>query len=210
MADAVLYNTLAWAINGSSQYATNVASWINTWFLANDTYMNPNLNYAQVTRGPTSNAGNHTGVLDLKCMVKVANAALVLRAGNAPGWTSAIDSGLVTWTKSYVEWLTTNQLGLAEAAETKCVTLMPSPRLWTRSRMPRIPCAYNLVGGTHSAAITGRTIITSSQLCKSLWMILQARARRFKSTSLPCIRIRSMRPANKYVRRPPMKTTCIS
>ena len=127
MSDAVLYNALAWAINGSSVYASNVASWVNTWFLANDTYMNPNLNYAQVQRGPgpTSSTGTHTGVLDLKCMVKVVNAVLVLRAGGAPQWTSEIDTGLVTWTKSYIGWLTSNSIALGEAAATKCVTLMP-------------------------------------------------------------------------------------
>jgi len=117
MSDAILYNTLAWVISGSSHYPTNVASWVNTWFLANDTYMNPNLNYAQIQRGPgTSNTGTHTGVLDLKCMVKIVNAVLVLRAGNAPGWTSTIDSGLVAWTKLYIGWLTTNSIALAEAA----------------------------------------------------------------------------------------------
>ncbi len=152
-------------VNGSSQYATNVASWINTWFLANDTYMNPNMNYGQMVRGPTSNIGNHTGVLDLKCMVKVVNTVLVLRAGNTP-WTSAIDSGLVTWTKSYIGWLTTNQIALAEAAATKCVTFMPATRLWARSRMRHIACVYNLVGGTLSTVITGRTIRASLRHCK--------------------------------------------
>jgi hypothetical protein len=123
LADAVLYNTLAWVINSSSQYATNVANWINTWFLARDTYMKPNLNYARIVRGPkTSKIGRRTGVLDLRCMVKIVNAVLVLRAGNAPGWTSAIDSGQVAWAKSYIRWLTTGPLALAEAAATKCVT----------------------------------------------------------------------------------------
>jgi hypothetical protein len=130
MANAVLYNSFAWAINGSSQYAANAASFINTWFLANDTYMNPNLNYAQVERGPgpTSNEGTHTGVLDLKCMVKVVNAVLVLRAGNAPQWTSEMDSDLVAWTKTYIGWLTSNNIALEEAAATKYVTHIPSPR----------------------------------------------------------------------------------
>jgi len=127
LADAVFYNALAWAINGSSQYATNVASWINTWFLANDTYMNPNLNYAQMVRGPASRTGTHTGVLDLKCMTKIVSGVLVLRGGNASAWTSKIDSGLVDWTKKYIEWLTTNKIALEEAAATKCVTLMSLP-----------------------------------------------------------------------------------
>ena len=127
MSDAVLYNALAWAINGSSLYAMNVASWIDTWFIANDTYMNPNLNYGQVVRGPGSRAGRSSGVIDLKCMVKIVNAVLVLREGRAPGWTSAIDSGLVNWTKSYIKWLTSSNIALTEAVASKCVTFV-SPR----------------------------------------------------------------------------------
>jgi Alginate lyase len=125
MSDAVLYNALAWAINGSSEYATNVASWINTWFIAEDTYMNPNLNYGQVVRGPgnASYNGRYAGVIDLRCMVKVVNAVLVLRAGQAPGWTGVIDSGLVNWTKSYINWLTSSPIALAAAVARKCVTV---------------------------------------------------------------------------------------
>jgi hypothetical protein len=141
MSDAVLYNALAWAINGSSHYASNVASWINTWFIANDTHMNPNLNYGQVVRGPgqTSRTGRSSGVIDLKCMVKVVNAVLVLRAGGAPGWTSAIDLGLVNWTKSYIKWLTSSQIALAAAVAPKCVILIsPSPNLLSARLRSRV------------------------------------------------------------------------
>ncbi len=121
MSDAIFSNALAWVINGSSTYAGNVASWINTWFLAPDTYMNPNLNYAQVVRGPGANTGAHTGVLDLKCMTKIANAVLILRGGKAPEWTEALDVGLVNWTTTYIGWLTHDTLALQEAASSKCV-----------------------------------------------------------------------------------------
>lgn len=144
MADAVLYNSLAWVINGSSQYASNVASFIDTWFLANETYMNPNLDYAQVQRGPGSNKGTHTGVLDFKCMVKVVNAVLVLRAGNAPQWTSEIDSGLLAWTKTYIGWLTSSAIALEEAAATKCVILISIPAFGQRLACPRARCADSL------------------------------------------------------------------
>jgi hypothetical protein len=162
MSDAVLYNALAWAVNGSSHYATNVASWINTWFIANDTHMNPNLNYGQVVRGPgqTSHAGRSSGVIDLKCMVKVVNAVLVLRAGGAPGWTSAIDLGLVNWTRSYIKWLTSSQVALAAAVAPKCVTLISKRQI--RSRV-----LLTLDCGTCFAAITGRTITTSLRRCRS-------------------------------------------
>ena len=63
LSDAVLYNSLAWAINGSSKYSSNVAHFIDTWFINPDTAMKPNLNYAQMQRGPTGQVGTHTGVL---------------------------------------------------------------------------------------------------------------------------------------------------
>ncbi|KAL4242367.1 dermatan-sulfate isomerase family protein [Abortiporus biennis] len=63
MSDAILYSSLAWAINGNTSYVDNVAKWIKTWFLDSDTLMNPNLNYAQMERGPTGQVGTHTGIL---------------------------------------------------------------------------------------------------------------------------------------------------
>lgn len=63
LADAVLYNALAWAIKGSGTYSANVATFVKAWFLDADTAMNPNLNYAQMARGPDGQVGQHTGVL---------------------------------------------------------------------------------------------------------------------------------------------------
>lgn len=39
--------------------------YIKTWFLDEDTRMNPNLNYAQMIRGPKGQIGRHTGVLSV-------------------------------------------------------------------------------------------------------------------------------------------------
>lgn len=63
MADAVLYNTLAWVITGTETYAANAVNFIQSWFLNPDTAMKPNLNYAQMRRGPNGQVGTHTGVL---------------------------------------------------------------------------------------------------------------------------------------------------
>lgn len=63
VADTVFYNSLAWAINGSAKYENTVVSSIDTWFLNPDTYMLPNLDYAQMLRGPKGQTGSHTGIL---------------------------------------------------------------------------------------------------------------------------------------------------
>lgn len=63
LANAVLYNSLAWALQGYSVYSSRVVTFIKAWFLDADTYMNPNLNYAQMQRGPDGQVGTHTGIL---------------------------------------------------------------------------------------------------------------------------------------------------
>ena len=73
MANAVLYNALAWALTSSSSgaeaksdssgYAARVAQFVQTWFLDDATAMTPNLAYAQMQRGPTGQNGTHTGIL---------------------------------------------------------------------------------------------------------------------------------------------------
>lgn len=63
MADAVFYNSMAWLINGSDVYENNVVNFISTWFLNPDTFMQPNLEYAQMDRGPDGQVGAHTGLL---------------------------------------------------------------------------------------------------------------------------------------------------
>ncbi|KAA1474643.1 chondroitin AC/alginate lyase [Dentipellis sp. KUC8613] len=115
LSNAVLYNALAWVINGSSTYSSHAASFVKTWFLDADTAMNPNLNYAQMERGPKGQNGSHTGVLDLKGMAKIATGLLILQGGNSPDWTSDLSSQLATWTTTYIKWLTTSPIALGEA-----------------------------------------------------------------------------------------------
>lgn len=63
MANAVLYNTIASAINSSGPYSDRAIQYIQTWFLDSSTSMNPNLDYAQMKRGPDGQKGTHFGIL---------------------------------------------------------------------------------------------------------------------------------------------------
>lgn len=63
LSDAVFYTGLAWALTGNSTYAAAANNWIKVWFVDPDTIMNPNLDYAQMQRGPGGQVGTHTGVL---------------------------------------------------------------------------------------------------------------------------------------------------
>jgi len=63
MSDAVFYNALAWVLTGSGNYSANAANYVNTWFINPATSQTPNLQYAQMHRGPDGQIGDHTGML---------------------------------------------------------------------------------------------------------------------------------------------------
>ena len=59
-------------------------------------------------------------------MAKIASGILLLRQGKAAGWDATVDQGFQAWIKPYIQWLTTNSLGLGEKAATKYVSSMLS------------------------------------------------------------------------------------
>jgi len=69
--------------------------------------MNPNLNFGQVVRGPDASGqeGTFTGILDLRGVVKIVNAVLILRGTESSDWTYDRDQGLLQWSKTYANWL---------------------------------------------------------------------------------------------------------
>ncbi|KAJ7630239.1 chondroitin AC/alginate lyase [Roridomyces roridus] len=118
LSDSVLYNALSFSFQNQSTslYSQRIARFMDVWFMNNATGMNPNLNYAQMARGPSGQVGQHTGVLDLKGMAKIASGILILRKRNCTDWTDELDSGFVAWSKEYITWLETNKPGIDECA----------------------------------------------------------------------------------------------
>ncbi|KAJ6588095.1 alginate lyase-domain-containing protein [Mycena capillaripes] len=120
LSDAVLYNSLAFTFQNqsSSVYSQNVARFINAWFLDPDTSMNPNLDFAQMNRGPNGQTGEYTGILDLRGFAKIASGILILRAHGSTDWTADIDSQMVAWCNKYIDWLQTAPTAKQAAAAT--------------------------------------------------------------------------------------------
>jgi len=114
MADAVFYNSIAWVLTGTPSYASKAAGYINTWFLDPSSSMTPNLRYAQMHRGRNGQVGTHTGLLDLKCMTKVATGILILRRGSSAAWTNDLNTKMVNWTTHYINWMLTSPISIAE------------------------------------------------------------------------------------------------
>ncbi|KAF9503546.1 hypothetical protein BS47DRAFT_789231 [Hydnum rufescens UP504] len=110
MSDAVFYNAIAWRLTGSNNFSTAAVNFINMWFIDPATSMNPNMNYAQLLRGPGKQMGQYIGILDLRAMAKIATAVLTLRMGGSSEWTPDIDQGLTKWVNAYIPWMTNSSL----------------------------------------------------------------------------------------------------
>ncbi|PPQ65138.1 hypothetical protein CVT24_003228 [Panaeolus cyanescens] len=116
MSEAVFYNAIAWTFDpsGKQLYESRAVRFISAWFLDEETRMNPNLNFAQMKRGPDGQVGSRTGVLDLKGMAKITSAILILRKGGSTAWTTDLDNQMQAWAGQYVDWLETADLALQE------------------------------------------------------------------------------------------------
>ncbi|KAL0581484.1 hypothetical protein V5O48_000527 [Marasmius crinis-equi] len=119
LADAVLYNSIASVVSkvNSDVYSKRVVSHLQTWFLDPEKRMNPNLNFAQMKRGPKGQVGHYGGVMQLRGFVKIASGILILRASKNPNYTPAIDQGMTEWCKQYIQWLGTSIQGVREGLQ---------------------------------------------------------------------------------------------
>jgi hypothetical protein len=118
---SVLYNAIAYALKGSSESSQNAVSFIHSFFLDPDTKMNPNLAYGQVVRGPgkEGQSGTFTGILDLRGLVKVVNAIMVLKAAKSDDWTQGMDAAMHDWMAQYSAWIEGSSLGRSTSSRPK-------------------------------------------------------------------------------------------
>ena len=110
---------MAYAATGSAVYASHINSALYTFFIDQTSLMNPNLNYAQVVRGPGNQTGDREGVLDGETLTKIAAGVEVIRKSGAPEWESTTENGISNWAGEMITWLTTSVLGVQERVATK-------------------------------------------------------------------------------------------
>jgi Alginate lyase len=100
----------AWLLTHDKKYADHAASHLRAWFIDPDTWMNPNLQYAQAIHGITTGRG--TGVIDTIHLVEVARATAVLADGGA--LEDDTYAGIRKWFADYAQWMTTSKNGIEE------------------------------------------------------------------------------------------------
>ena len=105
---------MAWYFSDEPSYAEAAISRIQTWFLHEETRMNPHFEFAQGIPGVRT--GSPWGLIDGKSLCQVVEAAQILE--EYPGWRDADQSNLKSWYSRFLAWMLTSELGKAEQRAT--------------------------------------------------------------------------------------------
>ncbi len=103
---------LAYQFTGQEKYALRAVEQLRTWFIDPVTKMNPNMKYAQIKTG-ISTEGSPSGIIDSRRMILLGDAITLIK--RSPHWTSQDSAGLASWFTNYVNWLQTNAVAKSES-----------------------------------------------------------------------------------------------
>ena len=112
--DNVARLAAAWQLHRDEAAARRAGEWLRAWFVAPETRMNPNLDFAQVRLGHNSNRGSASGVLDARDLALVVDALRML--DGSPALSRPETEAVRTWFADYLQWLETAPTARAERA----------------------------------------------------------------------------------------------
>lgn len=109
--ESVRILAVAQAVSGREAYGKEAAALLDTWFLDDQTGMNPNLQHAQAIPGVT--VGRGTGIIDTHPFAELVDAIRLLE--EAGSLSASQSRALGDWFADFTEWLLTSENGRAEA-----------------------------------------------------------------------------------------------
>lgn len=110
LTDQCKYLSLAYYFTGQEKYASKASELLNVWFIAPETKMNPNLNYAQAITGV--NDGRGIGIIESRSLVQLTDWIGLLTSSKA--LSTPQTEGLKTWYKEYLNWMLNSKNGKDE------------------------------------------------------------------------------------------------
>jgi hypothetical protein len=106
----VVVLSLAYYFTGHEPYAKHATDLIRTWFINQDTRMNPHLNFGQGIPGKT--VGRGTGIIEARAFFRIAESIGLL--DSSLYWTKEDQNKMHHWFKEFLNWLLNSELGLDE------------------------------------------------------------------------------------------------
>lgn len=102
--------TSAYLLTKDKKYADAVMQHVRAWFVDKETFMRPNLQYAQAIKGVATGRG--IGIIDTVHLMEVAQSLRKLEEANAISGEDI--NGSKKWFTDYLEWISTHPYGIDE------------------------------------------------------------------------------------------------
>lgn len=110
--DETVALALAGCLFDDQRYTEKAYKLIRTWFIDQETSMNPHLNYSQVVMGKNDNKGTASGLIETKDFYFLLDAVRLVKRTSL--WTSNDETIMNKWCQDFLEWLITSDQGQAE------------------------------------------------------------------------------------------------
>lgn len=101
---------LAYYFTEDERYAAHAADLLKTWFLNEDTKMNPHLNYGQQIPGITEGRG--IGLIDTRAWADMIDGVILI--GKSKSWSDDDEAGLRKWFSDFCSWMLNSPIGQDE------------------------------------------------------------------------------------------------
>jgi hypothetical protein len=102
--------SIAYYFTDNISYASKASELLRIWFLNNNTRMNPNLQYTEVTVG--KNNGTHSGIIAGSNLPDIIDSIALIR--DSSPWTEQDQQGIESWFDKYLDWLLNSDAGKKE------------------------------------------------------------------------------------------------
>lgn len=112
MSQAVTTLSLAYYFTDDEKYAEKAAGLLHTWFLDEDTYMTPHLEYGQFVPGRST--GRSVGIIESRNFVFLTDYERLLLRSDA--WSDTQHENFSQWMEAFLAWLLASDLGKEEAS----------------------------------------------------------------------------------------------
>lgn len=103
--------SIAYYFTDNISYASKASELLRIWFLNNNTRMNPNLQYTEVTLG--KNNGSYSGIIAGNNFPDIIDSIALIR--DSSPWTEQDQQGIESWFDKYLEWLLNSDAGRKES-----------------------------------------------------------------------------------------------
>ena len=101
---------IAYYFTDNTTYSSKAQELLRVWFLDKNTYMNPNLDYAEIEKG--KGRLNPSGIMEGYKLPQLTDAIALLEL--SPKWSKEVQLGMQEWFGKYLDWLLNSHSGTIE------------------------------------------------------------------------------------------------